>query len=263
MKILQRSCEDLAAYTNYYQLQSFTPYLRELIERFQIFDRQPSSQSTIALLDSFIWNRSKKRPLFRIDWVNSDDVPLKLTPLLRSHFSTMFYQTRSRVSIRIYSASSFISRFSFKSAHMSHIESTSLIWRSYILSVFSPSECPLVHRKRILFNNEITHPHLNWTRCFFSFKEAAKSSSIWQCSYPFSCMKIPIQWSYTNRKENSDTLDLLCRNLLLKNTKYYANHYYLRFFDMKQQMQILFGRRRLFETPLPTRSCVIHATFTQ
>ena len=80
---------------------------------------------------------------------------------------------------------------------------------------------------------------LNWTRCFFSFKQAAKSSSIWPGSYHFSFMKILIQWSYTNRKENSAALDLSCRNLPRKNTTYYANHYHLRSFDLKQDMQIL------------------------
>ena len=69
----------------------------------------------------------------------------------------------------------------------------------------------------------------------------------------FFFMKIPIRWSYTNRKENSVALDLLCRNVLLKKTKYYANHYHLRSFDLKQDMQILIDRRRPSGTPLPTR----------
>ena len=99
---------------------------RELIERFLVFDRQPSRQTSNALLDSFTWNCSTKDLHFEGEGVNSDDVPPKLTPLLRSHFNTMFYQTRSRIPIRIYSASSFTSRFSFESAHLNHTESRSL-----------------------------------------------------------------------------------------------------------------------------------------
>ena len=107
-----------------------------------------------ALLHSFIWNCSNKRLCFEsMEWILTTFLP-KRTPLPRPHVSTIFYQTRSRTSARINSTSSFTSRFSFESAH---IESRSLIYRSYILNLFSPSGGLLLHRKPILFNNEFTH----------------------------------------------------------------------------------------------------------
>ena len=171
------------------------PYLRELIERFQIFDRQPSSQSANALLDSFIWNCSKKGPLFRIARVNSDDVQPKVTALPRSHFSTMFYQTRSRVPIRIYSAPSFTSRFSFHSAHMNHIESRSLIQRSYILGLFSSSEDWHMHLQYMGFNNKIKHSIRTGLTAPFLSKKLRYHLQSERSFYHFFFMNIPIRWS--------------------------------------------------------------------
>ena len=55
---------------NYNRSQPDLYYLRELIHRFQIFDGQPSSQSTNAIIDSFIWNCSKIDLCFKsMEWI--------------------------------------------------------------------------------------------------------------------------------------------------------------------------------------------------
>ena len=95
------------------------------------------------------------------------------------------------------------------------------------------------------------------------------SKSLWyhlqseRCSYVFFSMKMVIRLSHTNRIEYCYALDASFRNQFLKRTKYYAKHYYRKFFLLKQYMQILVGRRRPFGTPLPTQPCVICVTFTQ
>ena len=104
--------------------------------------------------------------------VNSDDVPLKLSHLPVLHFSPIFNQTRLIIPTRINSTSNFNSRFSFQNTQINHIENRSLAYGSYILSLFSESEDPLMHRKHIRLNTKITH-HLNLILCCFSFNEAA------------------------------------------------------------------------------------------
>ena len=104
--------------------------------------------------------------------VNSNDVPPKLAHLPMLHFSPIFNQTRSRIPTRINSTSNFNYRFSFQNTQVNHIENRSLAYGSYILSLFSESKDPLMHRKHIRLNTKITH-HLNLTLCYFSFKEAA------------------------------------------------------------------------------------------
>ena len=110
-----------------------------------------------------------------------------------------------------------------------------ILYTEFILTVRRPTGESKAHPVQLWNHTQ----DLNWTRCFFSFGQGAKSSWIWQSSYHSSFTKIyiPIRWSDTNRKENSPALGLLCRNLLLKNTKYYANHYHLRSFDLKQDIR--------------------------
>ena len=84
-----------------------------------------------------------------------------------------------------------------------------------------------------------------------------------RCSYLFFFMKMVIRLSHTNRIEYCYALDASFRNYFLKRTKYYAKHYYRKPFGLKQDMQILVGRRRPFGTPLPTQPCVIRVTFTE
>ena len=109
---------------------------------------------------------------------NSDDSPPKLTHFPILDFSPIFNQIRSIIPTRINSTSNFNTRFSFQNTHIKHIENRSLVYGSYILSLFSESEDPLMHRKHIRLNTKITH-HLNLTLCCFSLKEAPILSRIW------------------------------------------------------------------------------------
>ena len=101
--------------------------------------------------------------------VNSDDVPLKLSHLPVLHFSPIFNQTRLIIPTRINSTSNFNSRFSFQNTQINHIENRSLAYGSYILSLFSESEDPLMHRKHIRLNTKITH-HLNLNSLLLFFQ---------------------------------------------------------------------------------------------
>jgi hypothetical protein len=128
--------------------------------------------------------------------VNSDDVPPKLSYIPMSHFSATFSQTRSRIPIRINSTSNITSRFSFQGAQMNHNERRSL-----------------VHRKLIVFNKKIAHDP-NWTRCFFSFKEAAISSPIWRM-VPIISFSWRYRFGYHTRIEKSTSMHLMHHVLIL------------------------------------------------
>ena len=84
----------------------------------------------------------KTRPQFRMYKVSSEDVPRKLIHRKISHFNTIFYPTRSRMSTGMNSTSKFSSRCSLQNAPMIHSENSSLKCRSYMVSLFSSSEGP-------------------------------------------------------------------------------------------------------------------------
>ena len=146
---------------------------------------------------------------------------------------------------------------------MINIEIRSLTYGSSILFFSSPSEDPLVHREHIRFNTKVTHmieTELSATLLANKLRYRLLSE---RCSYLFFFLKILIRLSNTNRIDYFHTLGESFRNLLLKGTKYLTNHYYRRFLGLKQDMQIVVGRRRPFGTSLPTRPCVIRVLFTR
>ena len=78
----------------------------------------------------------------------------------------------------------------------------------------------------------------------------------------FVFLKILIRLSSKNRIEYRYAFGASFRDPLLKRTKYHAKHHYRAFFDLKQDVHILVGRRRPCGTPLPTRSYVSRVTLT-
>ena len=117
--------------------------------------------------------------------------------MLRSN--TPLYQIGSRIPTRINSTSGSTCRLLFQSARMIHLEHRSLRQESHILSLFSRSENPLMHRKHIRFNTKIPLPVQTRLSANFLLKKLRYHHLLKGYSYHFICLKMQICFSYTTQ----------------------------------------------------------------
>ena len=89
--------------------------------------------------------------------MNYVDILRKLTYLLMSHFSTIFYSTLSRVFTKLNSNSDFTFPFWIQSARMNHSKNRSVRYGLYTLTLFPPSRGPFMHQEYIQVNIKITY----------------------------------------------------------------------------------------------------------